>query len=483
MTATVTNRSPATIDEADIPVWSHRPKVQPKKVKGPIRNLKWLVMAVLLGVYWGVPWLRFDRGPFAPDQAILIDLPGRKAYFLWFEIWPQEVYILAGLLIVAAIGLFFATAMLGRVWCGYACPQTVWTDLYMLVERWIEGDRAQRMKLDRAPFSLKKLGKRLAKHASWILIGAMTGGAWILYFNDAPTVVPALFTGSAGMAVYGTVAFLTASTYIMAGVARENVCTYMCPYARFQSAMFDKDTLVVSYHPARGEVRGKHKAGESWEGRGHCIDCRQCVEVCPTGIDIRDGLQMTCISCGLCVDACNNIMDKLGLPHGLVSYDTESNIERAAAGQPRVWRFLRLRTIGYGVVFMAALAGVLYALVARAPLEASVLADRNPLFVRLSNGDYRNGYTLKLLNKSNQPQQVAITLDGLAGGELSILSHENEVSPLIDLAPDTVAAVRVFVRLPAGDWAGQPLDYAFTIHDPARDLTVTAPARFEGPQK
>ena len=317
----------------------------------------------------------------------------------------------------------------------------------------------------------------------WILIGAMTGGAWILYFNDAPTVVPALFTGSAGMAVYGTVAFLTASTYIMAGVARENVCTYMCPYARFQSAMFDKDTLVVSYHPARGEVRGKHKAGESWEGRGHCIDCRQCVEVCPTGIDIRDGLQMTCISCGLCVDACNNIMDRLGLPHGLVSYDTESNIERAAAGQPRVWRFLRLRTIGYGVVFMAALAGVLYALVARAPLEASVLADRNPLFVRLSNGDYRNGYTLKLLNKSNQPQQVAITLDGLAGGELSILSHENEVSPLIDLAPDTVAAVRVFVRLPAGDWAGQPLDYAFTIHDPARDLTVTAPARFEGPQK
>ncbi|WP_170131904.1 cytochrome c oxidase accessory protein CcoG [Zavarzinia compransoris] len=479
----MTSRTPATIDEADIPVWSHRPKVMPKKVKGPIRNLKWLVMAVLLGIYWGVPWLRFDRGPFAPDQAVLIDLPGRKAYFLWFEIWPQEIYILAGLLIVAAIGLFFATAMLGRVWCGYACPQTVWTDLFMLVERWIEGDRAQRMKLDRAPFSVSKLGKRAAKYLSWALIGAMTGGAWILYFNDAPTVVPALFTGSAGFAVYATVAFLTASTYLMAGVARENVCTFMCPYARFQSAMFDKDTLVVSYHPARGEKRGKHKAGESWDGRGHCIDCRQCVEVCPTGIDIRDGLQMSCISCGLCVDACNTIMDRLSLPHGLIAYDTERNLELAAAGKPRVWRFLRLRTIGYGLVFTLAFAGVLYALIARAPLEASVLADRNPLFVRLSNGDFRNGYTLKLLNKSNEPQQVAITLDGLAGGELSILSHENEASPLIDLAPDTVAAVRVFVRLPAAAWGGAPLDYGFTIHDAARGLTLTAPARFEGPQK
>ncbi len=196
MSTTVNTRMPQTIDEADIPVWSHRPKVTPKKVKGPIRNLKWLVMAVLLGVYWGLPWLRFDRGPFAPDQAILVDLPGRKAYFLWFEIWPQEVYIVTLLLIVAAIGLFAVTAMLGRVWCGYACPQTVWTDLFMTVERWIEGDRAQRIKLDKAPLSLSKVGKRLAKHAAWLFIGMMTGGAWILYFNDAPTVVPEFVMGT-----------------------------------------------------------------------------------------------------------------------------------------------------------------------------------------------------------------------------------------------------------------------------------------------
>ena len=482
MSMSMTNRTQTTIDEADIPVWSHRPKVYPKKVKGPIRNLKWLVMAVLLAIYWGVPWFRFDRGPFAPDQAILIDLPGRKAYFLWFEIWPQEVYIVTGLLIAAAIGLFFITAMLGRVWCGYACPQTVWTDLFMMVERWIEGDRAQRMKMDRQPFSLNKLGKRAAKHASWVLIGMMTGGAWILYFNDAPTVVPDLFTGDAGTAVYATVGFLTFSTYLMAGVARENVCTFMCPYARFQSAMFDKDTMVVTYHPARGEKRGKHKAGESWEGRGHCIDCRQCVEVCPTGIDIRDGLQMSCISCGLCVDACNAIMDRVGLPHGLIAYDTERNIELKAAGEKPRWNFFRLRTLGYGIVFGLAMLGVLYALVARQPLDVSVLADRNPIFVRLSNGDLRNGYTLKLLNKSTQPQHVQVTAD-LAGGEVIVLGHEEEAQPVIELAPDAVAAIRVFVRLPANDWSGKPQDFDFTVHDKARDLAVAVPTRFEGPAR
>lgn len=483
MSTTVNTRMPQTIDEADIPVWSHRPKVTPKKVKGPIRNLKWLVMAVLLGVYWGVPWLRFDRGPFAPDQAILVDLPGRKAYFLWFEIWPQEVYIVTLMLIVAAIGLFAVTAMLGRVWCGYACPQTVWTDLFMTVERWIEGDRAQRIKLDKAPLSLPKIGKRLAKHAAWLFIGMMTGGAWILYFNDAPTVVPEFVTGQAGFAIYATVGFLTFTTWLMAGVARENVCMYMCPYARFQSAMFDQDTLAVTYHAARGEKRGKHKAGESWEGRGHCIDCRQCVEVCPTGVDIREGLQMGCISCGLCVDACNSIMDRVGLPHGLIAFDTERNVELMAAGKPRKWNFFRLRTIGYLAIFTIAGLGILYSLVARAPLDAAVIADRNPLYVRLSNGDLRNGFTLKLLNKTNSPQKVAVSIDGIAGAEIVVPGHEGESAPVVELAPDTVAAVRAFVKLPPADWKGEPLDFEFTVADPTRGLSVSVPTRFEGPSK
>ncbi|MFA5121094.1 cytochrome c oxidase accessory protein CcoG [Zavarzinia sp.] len=475
--------TPTYIDEEDIPVWAARPKAFPKKVKGPIRNLKWAVMAVLLGIYWGVPWLRFDRGPFAPDQAVLIDLPGRKAYFLWFEIWPQEVYIITLMLIVAAIGLFFITAMLGRVWCGYACPQTVWTDLFVLVERWVEGDRAQRMKLDRAPWSLSKFRKRVSKYALWILIGAATGGAWVLYFNDAPSVVPAIFTGTAGTAVYATIGFLTFSTFLLAGVARENVCTYMCPYARFQSSMFDPDTLLVSYHPAIGEPRGKHKAGESWEGRGHCIDCHQCVEVCPTGIDIREGLQMNCISCGLCIDACNAIMDKVGLPHGLISYDTERNVELIAAGQKRRWNFFRLRTLGYGVIFTVAGIAIVYSLLARSTLDASVLADRNPMFVKLSNGDLRNGYTLKLLNKTPQPHKVSIVLQGLEGGELTVLGHEGEANPEVALSPEQVAAIRIFVRLPAEHWAGKPIDYSFKIDEIGEDVSVTAGARFEGPQK
>ncbi|RJF88764.1 cytochrome c oxidase accessory protein CcoG [Oleomonas cavernae] len=469
--------------QEDSPLWFARPPVVPKKVKGPFRRIKWAVMTVLLAIYWGVPWLRFDRGPFAPDQAVLIDLPGRKAYFLWFEIWPQEIYIITGLLIVAAIGLFFVTAMLGRVWCGFACPQTVWTDLFMMVERWVEGDRAQRLRLAKAPWTVSKIAQRLAKHSLWIAIGLATGGAWILYFNDAPTVMPQLFLGTAGAGVYITIGLLTFSTYLLAGWARESVCTFMCPYARFQSAMFDRDTLVVSYRDWRGEKRGKHKAGDGWEGRGHCIDCRQCVEVCPTGIDIRGGLQMSCISCGLCVDACDGIMDKVGLPHGLIGYDTERNMALGAAGKPRQWHFIRLRTLGYFVVFAAAGAAVLWALLARSPLEASVLPDRNPLFVRLSDGDLRNGYTLKLLNKTNQPQHIIISLDGLAQGQLTVLGHEGEAAPSLELAPDTVAALRLFVRLDTDQWAGEPIDYHFNIHDAARDLTVTTPARFEGPRQ
>ncbi len=468
--------------ESEVPLWFARPAVVPKRVKGPFRRFKWAVMAVLLAVYWGVPWLRFDRGPFAPDQAVLIDLPGRKAYFLWFEIWPQEIYIVTGLLVAMAIGLFFVTALLGRVWCGYACPQTVWTDLFMTVERWLEGDRAQRLRLAKAPWTAAKLLRRAAKHGVWLIIAMATGGAWILYFNDAPTALPAVFTGAGGAGVYTAIAVLTATTYLLAGWARETVCTFMCPYARFQSAMFDRDTLVVSYRALHGEPRGKHKAGDGWTDRGGCIDCRQCVEVCPTGIDIRDGLQMTCISCGLCIDACNGIMDKIGRPHNLIGYDTERNLTLGALGQPRQWRFVRLRTVGYFLVFALAGLAVLWSLVARSPLEASVLADRTPLYVQLSNGDLRNGYILKLLNKSNQPQHITLSLDGLEGGRLTVLDHEAEAQPRLELAPDTVAALRLFVRLQRNDWHGAPLDYRIRVHDQARGLTATAPARFEGPR-
>jgi 4Fe-4S dicluster domain/4Fe-4S binding domain len=265
------------------PLYANRVKIYPKRVSGTFRRLKWATLVVLLAVYYLVPWIRWDRGPGVSDQAVLIDMPGRRAYFFGIEIWPQEVYYLTGLLLLGALGLFLATSLAGRVWCGYACPQTVWTDLYMWVERLIEGDRNARVKLDKAPLSPQKAAKKTLKHAAWLLIALLTGGAWIMYFNDGPTVVRAFFTGEAGLTVYFFVGLFTATTYVLAGWAREQVCTYMCPWPRFQGALLDEDSLIVTYQAWRGEPRGKHKAGESWEGRGGRVAFHQCVSVCPTG--------------------------------------------------------------------------------------------------------------------------------------------------------------------------------------------------------
>ncbi len=458
-----------------------REPVFPKAVRGPIRTVKWAVMAVLLAIYYGAPWLRWDRGPYAPDQAILIDMPGSKAYFFFFEIWPQEAYVLAGVLIMMAIGLFLLTALLGRVWCGFACPQTVWTDLYMMVERLIEGDRTQRMRLARAPWGPRKIALRLAKHALWIAIAALTGGAWVLYFADAPSVVRDFVTLQASTGEWATVALLTGTTYVLAGWARENVCTFMCPYARFQGAMMDQDSLVVSYRAARGEPRGKHRSGESWEGRGHCVDCHQCVEVCPTGIDIRDGLQFTCISCGLCADACNGIMKRLGLPPGLIGYDTERNLAAPAGTAPdatRRWRFARPRTVVYAVIYAGIGLALLAVMLTRSTLDLNVLPDRNPLFVRLSDGAIRNTLTLKILNKSNQPRAVTVSLADLPEAHLALLGSD-ELS--VTVRPDAVATVRAFVTLPAAAWHGSA-SYRLDASD-AAGVHAAATVDFAGPAR
>ena len=456
-----------------------REPVFPKAAHGRIRTAKWIVMAALMAIYYGAPWLRWDRGPYAPHQAILIDMPHSKAYFFFFEIWPQEAYVLTGILVMMAIGLFLVTALAGRVWCGWACPQTVWTDLYFLVERLIEGDRTQRMRLARAPWSTHKIGLRLTKHAAWIVIAALTGGAWVLYFDDAPTVVHDIVTLHASTGVWATIGLLTAATYILAGWARENVCTFMCPYARFQGAMMDRDSLVVSYRPRRGEPRGKHRTGEGWEGRGHCVDCHQCVEVCPTGIDIRDGLQFGCISCGLCIDACDSIMERLDLPRGLIDYDTERNLT-APEGTPKRWRFVRPRIVIYGLIYAGVGIGVLTVLLTRNALDLNVLPDRNPLFVRLSDGAIRNNVTLKILNKSNLPQRVTLSLDGLPDGRLSLLTSDDTT---LEVKPDGVETVRAFVTVPQAAWhdAGK-LDYSIAATDDAgahtaRHVDFTGPTR------
>ena len=430
-------------------LYKARAPIYPKLVHGKFRTLKWAVLSLTLGVYYLLPWLRWPRGVGEPDQAVLVDFPGRRFYFFFIEIWPDELYYLTGLLIVAALALFLATALFGRVWCGYACPQTVWTDLYISVERLIEGDRNKRLKLAKAPWTAEKIGKKAAKHALWILIAAATGGAWVFYFHDAPSVFPQIFRGEAPASAYLFIGVLTFTTYLLAGSMREQVCTYMCPWPRIQAALTDAETLQVTYKHDRGEPRGAHKKGESWEGRGDCVDCNACVAACPMGIDIRDGAQLECINCALCIDACDETMKKVGRPLGLIGYDTDRNIERRQAGEKPLIRLIRSRTILYTVLIALIGAGMSFGLASRATLDVNVLRDRTPPFVTLSDGSIRNAYTVKIINKANVARDFAIWIDGPEGLSIAAVG-ETAVDNVVTLTADgdAVRSVRIFATLP-----------------------------------
>ena len=329
-------------------LYAPRKKIFPKRASGQFRRFKWLVMFITLTIYYVTPWLRWDRGEFAPDQAVLVDLANRRFYFFFIEIWPQEFYYVAGLLVMAGIGLFLITSTVGRAWCGYACPQTVWVDLFLVVERAIEGERNTRIKLEAAPWSAEKIGKRVAKHGIWLVIGVLTGGAWIFYFADAPTLLVNVVTLQAPFVAYATIGLLTATTYTFGGLMREQVCTYMCPWPRIQGAMLDEHSLTVTYNDWRGEPRSRHAKKAIAEGKpvGDCVDCNACVVVCPMGIDIRDGQQLECITCALCIDACDDVMTRLGKERGLISYATLSDYNRnmaLATGSGKVVQPSRVR--------------------------------------------------------------------------------------------------------------------------------------------
>ena len=439
-------------------------KIYPRRVWGKFRKLKWVAMVALLSIYYLAPWIRWDRGPHVPDQAILIDMVGRRGYFFFLEIWPQEVYYLTGILILAAVGLFFVTSLFGRVWCGYACPQTVWTDLFVWVERIVQGDRNARKRLDESPLSLEKIWKKGLTHLIWLVIGLFTGGAWVFYFNDAPTLMDQILHMNVPWDVGGWILGLTFSTYLMAGYAREQVCIYMCPYARFQSAMFDPDTLIIAYDEKRGEPRGKWKKSSEYANRalqteqgeaaqavgsgegspannkqGHCIDCDSCVVVCPMGIDIRKGLQMECIACGLCVDACDNVMEKIGLPKGLIRYDTERGTKFTA---------LRPRTFWYAGIISLVGALMLYGLLTRSELGINVIHDRNPLFVMLSDGSIRNGYIVHILNKTHEDREYALSLQGIEKAEMRIEGNQPVELEKIKVFADSTGNFRVFINAP-----------------------------------
>lgn len=455
-----------------IQFFAKREKIYPKRVWGRYRKIKWLVMAITLGIYYFAPFLRWDRGPNAPDQAILIDMPNRRAYFFFIEIWPQEVYYLTGLLILAAVVLFFITSLAGRIWCGYLCFQTVWTDLFVWVERFVQGDRNARKKLDESPWTFEKIRKKGLTHLIWLLIGVCTGGAWVFYFNDAPTLLEQIVHFDVPWSVAGWILALTFTTYLMAGIAREQVCTYMCPYARFQSAMFDRDTLVISYDAKRGEQRGKLKDREATPGQGDCIDCSLCVQVCPMGIDIREGLQYECIACGLCVDACNSVMEKINLPKGLIRYDTTTNQEMRDAGSVPgdIWsHIIRARTFYYMAIMALVGAIMLYSLLTRSSLELHVLHDRNPLFVLLSDGDIRNGYDVKVLNKTYDDKTYTLSVKGMQVQNLELQSAGKQQHEKLHVFADSVGHFRMF--LVAQTQKRQRKDITITLTDEATGET------------
>jgi cytochrome c oxidase accessory protein FixG len=435
-------------------LYKSRVPIYPKEVDGRFRAIKWGMMALTLTIYYLTPWLRWNRGPGAPGQAVLVDLAHERMYFFFIEIWPQEVYYIMGLLILAAVALFLVSALFGRLWCGYSCPQTVWTDLFIWVETKIEGDRAARIRLQAAPWSADKILKKIAKHAVWLLFAVATGGAWVFYYNDAPTLVHQLATGTASFSNYAAIAGLTFTTYWLGGLMREQVCTYMCPWPRIQAAMTDNEALSVNYRRDRGEPRGPHRKGESWEGRGACIDCKQCVAACPMGIDIRDGALLECINCGLCIDACDDVMVRIGKPEGLIAYDTEANILRRLQGRAARFRFVRGRTVLYAVVMAVVAVAMLLTLTFRHTLDMDVLRDRNPAYVTLADGAVRNGYTLKLMNRSDQARSLRLSVSGIHARAVNVIGMGAAEGPvLLPVEADKVRTLRVLVTVDKADLA------------------------------
>lgn len=442
----------STKDEEErgvLSLFAGRKKIYPARVAGRYRRLRWLLMALFLSIYYFVPFIRWNRGDFLPHQAVLVDIPGRKFYFFFFEVWPQEVFVFTGLLLLAAFALFFVTSILGRVWCGFACPQTVWTDLYIFVEDLIEGDRNARKRLDAAPWNAEKIVKKAIKHISWILIAMATGGAWVMYFTDAPALLNDLIHFKISFAAGFWICALTASTYLLAGFAREQVCTYMCPYARFQGAMYDENTLLVTYEEKRGEPRGKAKSA----GLGDCVDCNRCVAVCPMGIDIREGQQYQCINCGLCVDACNDVMAKLGRPPGLVRYDTLNNVNTGRRmGFFDIFNFHRPRPIIYGAIISAVGLLLLYSLtMGRSMLDINIIRERNPIYIKLSDGSIRNVYTIHIVNKGHEMLSYEFSAEGQDGARLSVSDGGDETAAekiKLSVRPDQVGSWRLFVDVP-----------------------------------
>jgi len=434
-------------------------KVYPRDVKGTFASLRKLAMVVLLGLYYIVPWINW-----AGHQSVLFDLPARKFYILGLTFWPQDFIFLTLMLIIAGLSLFFVTAVWGRLWCGYACPQTVWTEAFLWLERLVEGDRNKRMKLDASPWNRNKILRKTTKQVLWISFALWTGFTFVGFFTPIRELGHSIFTFQLGPWETFWFLFYSFATYGNAGILREQVCKYMCPYARFQSAMFDKDTLVIAYDESRGEPRGGRRKSiiPSEQGLGDCISCTLCVQVCPTGIDIREGLQIECIACAACIDVCDQVMDKMSYEKGLISYTTEHRI----SGQET--HLLRPRIFVYAFLLLALTAGVLWSVNQRVLLRADLLRDRNALYRELPDNMIENVYTLKMINMDFKQHQYRI----------EVVDNDDMVlfiSPDPTLEPEEVGNFILRMQAPASAGHGSvKVDVRFsTMEEPIIERTVS----------
>jgi cytochrome c oxidase accessory protein FixG len=434
-------------------------KVYSREVTGRFARLRLLAVFLLLGLFYGVSWL-----PWNGRQAVLFDLPGRKFHIFALTFFPQDFILLTWLLVIAALSLFFFTALAGRLWCGYACPQTVWTEIYVWMERITEGNRSKQMKLDRGTWTAERLARKSAKQAMWIVFSAFTGFAFVGYFTPIRELTQHILSLRLGGWEWFWVLFYSSATYGNAGFLREQLCKYMCPYARFQSVMFDKSTLVIAYDAARGEPRGARNRANI-DRLGDCIDCTLCVQVCPTGIDIRKGLQNECIACAACVDACDNVMRKVCRPTGLIRYST-------ADGDSASRRLLRPRIMVYGAVLSALIGGFAWVLTHRVPLNVDVLRDRNTLSRQLPDGRAENVYSVRIINKDSAPHEFKISAEGL--DQITVDSD----APLQWVAAESVKSVVVRVRAPARHLSGGYDIRIITCSVDAPKLKGSTAARF-----
>ncbi|MEQ1662499.1 MAG: cytochrome c oxidase accessory protein CcoG [Thiobacillus sp.] len=455
----MTDKQQATSSEAPIEqqLYAIRQTIQTRAVHGVFAN--WRVALVLLtqALYYGLPWLQWDN-----RQAVLFDLAARKFYIFGLVFWPQDFIYLTGLLVLAALALFLFTAVAGRLWCGYACPQTVYTQIFMWVESWLEGDHVARKKLDKSPWNATKLKKRGLKHAVWFVIALWTGFTFVGYFTPIIELAREFVSATLGPWETFWIFFYAFATWGNAGFMREQVCKYMCPYARFQSVMFDSDTLTVTYDTSRGEPRGARskKADYQAQGMGACVDCNVCVQVCPTGIDIRNGLQYECIGCAACIDGCDQIMDKMGYPRGLIRYTTENVVKGKYPDSNILGHVLRPRTIIYTTLLTVISAAFVYSLATRVPLRVDVVRDRASLSKETDEGLIENVYRLQLINKDSRPHRYTINAQGIAG--LRVITANPDMP---DIMADPLQTVDVPVSLVADpvDLKGRSIEVTFTI--------------------